>query len=191
MPRTKPIPDRWADYTAFGERIPGTPFIPSKTPLSERLCSKLRSTALHYTPQNLVEEIRKTGHNVKMVINLTATDRYYDPEIFSRLNVDYVKIMVPGGPVPAIDFRMEFMEHVKAFKEHWNYSPDDEAAICVHCTHGVNRTGYFICKYLVNVEGWEAHEVIRQFEQCRGHKFTRQYLVDDILRSDPDEMIHS
>ncbi|KFD45638.1 hypothetical protein M514_13485 [Trichuris suis] len=190
MPRGRGIPERWLDYTAFGERIPGTPFIPSKTPLYDRLCARLPS-AERYTPQKLVEEIRKTGHTVKMVINLTATERYYDPEIFSRLNIDYVKIMVSGCPLPSIDLRMNFMEYVKAFKERWNYSSDDDSVICVHCTHGVNRTGYFICKYLVNFEGWEAQEVIRQFQLHRGHKFTRQYLVDDILRSNPDEIISS
>ncbi|KFD58857.1 hypothetical protein M514_00020, partial [Trichuris suis] len=184
MPKRGGIPDGWMNYAEFGQRIPGTPFIASKTPLSDQLCALLPSPDFSYTPQQLVEKISSKGHTVKMVIDLTATGRYYDPRAFSTMNIEYVKIMTRGGSLPCADLRINFMEKVKRFKEIWKCSADDESVICVHCTHGVNRAGYFICKYLVKCEGWKAEEVIRQFEISRGHKFDRQYLVDDILCSD-------
>ncbi|CDW55290.1 DSPc domain containing protein [Trichuris trichiura] len=186
MPKKGGIPDGWMNYTKLGDRIPGTPFIASKTPLSDRLCALLPSPDFSYTPQELVEKISNKGHTVRMVIDLTATNRYYDPQVFSTMNIEYVKIMTPGGgSVPCVELRIAFAEKVKGFKKIWKYSADDESVICVHCTHGVNRAGYFICKYLVQCEGWNAEEVIRQFEMSRSHKFDRQYLVEDILRADP------
>ena len=35
-----------------------------------------------------------------------------------------------------------------------------EGLVAVHCTHGVNRTGYLICRYLVERMGVEPGEVI-------------------------------
>lgn len=32
--------------------------------------------------------------------------------------------------------------------------------IGVHCTHGLNRTGYMICRYLVEVDGWDVDTAI-------------------------------
>lgn len=32
--------------------------------------------------------------------------------------------------------------------------------VAVHCTHGVNRTGYLICRYLIDVLGWSPDRAI-------------------------------
>jgi len=49
----------------------------------------------------------------------------------------------------------------------------------VHCTHGLNRTGYLVCRFLVEKRGWQPEEAIRAFDEARGHKQEREnYLVD-------------
>lgn len=35
--------------------------------------------------------------------------------------------------------------------------------IGVHCTHGLNRTGYLICRYLIDRMGWSAARAIRSW----------------------------
>ena len=42
-------------------------------------------------------------------------------------------------------------------KEYFNIS---DALIGVHCTHGVNRTGYLICRYLIEKLDWDPQKAI-------------------------------
>ena len=41
--------------------------------------------------------------------------------------------------------------------EYFNIS---DALIGVHCTHGVNRTGYLICRYLIEKMDWDPQKAI-------------------------------
>jgi len=58
-------------------------------------------------------------------------------------------------------------------------SPD--ACVVVHCTHGVNRTGYFIVRYLL-----DTHQVltlanaIAMFETARGCTVDKDYLLKEL-----------
>lgn len=45
--------------------------------------------------------------------------------------------------------------------------------IGVHCTHGVNRTGYLICRYLVQQLGWETQDSLKAFGEARGYPVER------------------
>ena len=50
--------------------------------------------------------------------------------------------------------------------------------IGVHCTHGLNRTGYLICRYMVEMKGVEPEVAIQAFDLARGHRQERQnYLM--------------
>ena len=35
-----------------------------------------------------------------------------------------------------------------------------EALIGVHCTDGVNRSGYLVCRFLIENLGWSSHEAL-------------------------------
>lgn len=45
--------------------------------------------------------------------------------------------------------------------------------IGVHCTHGVNRTGFMICDYLVHELKMPPLEAIKVFEAARNHRIER------------------
>uniref|UniRef100_A0A5S6QL16 Tyrosine specific protein phosphatases domain-containing protein n=1 Tax=Trichuris muris TaxID=70415 RepID=A0A5S6QL16_TRIMR len=189
MTKKNTIPDGWSNYTGLGKRIPGTPFIVSKTPLSDRLCNRLPSGTEHYTPEMLISGTYKLGYDLRMVIDLTATNRYYDPNVFAKYNIEYIKLMVPGGSVPRAELFPKFKKAVDSFMERWNYTPRSEEVIAVHCTHGVNRSGFFICKYLIYELGLNPEEAIRQFEEYRGYPIERKHLVDNLLLRDPGDLI--
>uniref|UniRef100_A0A1A9WW40 Tyrosine specific protein phosphatases domain-containing protein n=1 Tax=Glossina brevipalpis TaxID=37001 RepID=A0A1A9WW40_9MUSC len=54
--------------------------------------------------------------------------------------------------------------------------------IGVHCTHGVNRTGYFICSYMISELTMKPLEAIRKFVVARGHKIERFNYLDALNR---------
>ncbi|KAI0985730.1 hypothetical protein GJ496_010589 [Pomphorhynchus laevis] len=49
--------------------------------------------------------------------------------------------------------------------------------IGVHCTHGLNRTGYMICRYMMEKWAISADDAIGRFKSGRGYKITREQLV--------------
>ena len=55
-----------------------------------------------------------------------------------------------------------------------------DALIGVHCTHGVNRSGYLICRYLIEKRNWEPSKAIAEFNLHRGHQMERQNYIDDL-----------
>lgn len=57
---------------------------------------------------------------------------------------------------------------------------DNDKLIGVHCTHGLNRTGYLICRYLIDVEGMRPDDAIELFNRCRGHCIERQNYIEDL-----------
>nr|XP_022906998.1 RNA/RNP complex-1-interacting phosphatase [Onthophagus taurus] len=119
-----------------------------------------------------------------MVIDLTYTDgdRYYDQNILREHNIAVVKIKCAGGPneVPSRDLLQTFIAAVDNFLR----SPASrDGLIGVHCTHGLNRTGYFICKYMTDRMSVRPQRAIEDFEKARGHKISRPRLVADIMKS--------
>lgn len=74
-----------------------------------------------------------------MVVDLTATDKYYKRKSIEEEGIEYVKIFTPGHVVnnsPSLKNLNNFIEVINTFR---GKSP--EKYIGVHCTHGHNRTG--------------------------------------------------
>nr|XP_058917986.1 RNA/RNP complex-1-interacting phosphatase-like [Kogia breviceps] len=59
---------------------------------------------------------------------------------------------------------------------------DNDRLIGVHCTHGLNRTGYLICRYLIDVEGmWPDDAIEFDLLPCKGLERFRDYAAASIL----------
>ncbi|KAJ1630486.1 protein-tyrosine phosphatase-like protein, partial [Pavlovales sp. CCMP2436] len=52
------------------------------------------------------------------------------------------------------------------------------AVVAVHCTHGVNRTGFLIASYLVRRHRFSVREALQHFTGARFPGMWRQELVD-------------
>ncbi|XP_038213930.1 probable tyrosine-protein phosphatase F54C8.4 isoform X2 [Zerene cesonia] len=124
----------------------------------------------------LLKRIPKLG----AVIDLTNTTRYYDPQELKSAGVLHKKILMPGRIIPPEDKVTEFMDTVEEFLE-----KDDESLVGVHCTHGLNRTGYMVCRYLRDRLRWPAASAIDKFETARGYKIERDNYIADLLGKTP------
>ncbi|KAI9575786.1 RNA/RNP complex-1-interacting phosphatase isoform X2 [Glossina fuscipes] len=168
------IPERWLDYTPIGRQIEGTRFIAFKVPLKQHLNkSMLRHQRLDIN--TLFERIPKLG----IIIDLTNTNRYYNPHHICKDGIDYKKICTPGHITPSYCLVKEFRDCVKAFL--FKNSANDKL-IGVHCTHGVNRTGYFICSYMISELAIEPAEAIQRFVAARGHEIERSNYLNALNR---------
>lgn len=112
-----------------------------------------------YTPLMLIKEQKEMGHKIRMVIDLTATNRYYDQSIFIDYDIKYYKLKTLGGKVIPPKKKLDiFCDLIKKYRNYY---------ICVHCTHGYNRTGLFICYYLCKVLNKTVIESLNIFKRAR------------------------
>ncbi|XP_045449601.1 RNA/RNP complex-1-interacting phosphatase homolog [Melitaea cinxia] len=171
------IPDRWIPYKAFGKVIEGTRIICFKVPL-RKVVQKNSVVAIKdiWDIKALLKAIPKMG----AVIDLTNTAKYYDPGELKSNGILYKKILVPGRQIPPEESVNVFMETMDYFLK-----KNDDWLVGVHCTHGLNRTGYMVCRYMRDRLGIPAKEAIENFEIARGYQIERDNFIADLLGKSP------
>jgi len=171
------VPDRWEDYSNNGTLVDGTQFVPFKVPLKEELLKKVKPGVEKWGLEQLIETLPQLG----LVVDLTNTSRYYQCRKLEEMGVQYCKIFTKGHEIPDKGVVEKFYEAVESMAE--------DKVIGVHCTHGLNRTGYLVCRYMVEKKGIEPEAAIQAFDLARGHKQERanylQHLRDKAWESEP------
>lgn len=166
------FPDRWHDYAACGNVIEGTKLICFKVPLKKELFEYVTNEEDRWTVTSLLARLCSLG----AVIDLTNTARYYDGADLIKAGVLYKKIRVPSGTVPNENIVKNFISTVDEFIDRC-----PTMLIGVHCTHGLNRSGYLVCRYMVDRLGVSPTDAIARFETARGHKIERNNYLQDLL----------
>ncbi|XP_065920972.1 RNA/RNP complex-1-interacting phosphatase homolog [Dysidea avara] len=174
------IPERWFDYSRFGELIGDTCIMASKTPLkSDFHQCKMRPEGVppseEFTPRHLVDNLQKKGQKLGLVVDLTFTSRYYNPAEFLSFGVRHNKVACPGQEVPSVEVYNNFAQVLKS-----HLAAEDPGVVAVHCTHGVNRTGYLVCKFLIDHFKYTADGAIQAFNKARSHKIERENYLSDL-----------
>ncbi|KAM4037621.1 uncharacterized protein ACNLHF_016138 [Anomaloglossus baeobatrachus] len=170
------IPDRWIDYIPVGKRIPGTRFIAFKVPLKNIYDGKLAPWQ-RFSPSDLVNDIKKQNEELGLVVDLTCTQRYYSPQELPK-TILYSKIFTVGHAVPSDQVIAQFKHIVNKYLSE---NSGNEKLVGVHCTHGLNRTGYLVCRYLIDMLRMEPSEAIEKFNSSRGHSIERSNYLEDLL----------
>ncbi|XP_034048719.1 RNA/RNP complex-1-interacting phosphatase [Thalassophryne amazonica] len=176
-PRSKKrgIPDRWLDYKAVGKRLDGTRFIAFKVPLKQSLNSHLPASEV-FGPLELLDALRKDHQELGLIIDLTFTTRYYKLQDLPD-SLMWLKIFTAGHEVPSNATILSFKRAVRRFLRE---NAHNDLLIGVHCTHGLNRTGYLICRYLIDVDGMDPKKAIELFRLARGHAIERENYLRDL-----------
>lgn len=136
------------------------------------------------------------GHGVdlKAVINLCATTRYYDGKSLEDQGVEFVHFKVDGGGIRMPNSQLAmFLQEVKSLaSKHGvfyqrgtlNELPDlienferPLPIIGIHCTHGVNRTGFCVISLLCIAGLENLEEGLDLFYRARGHDINKDELI--------------
>ena len=149
------IPKGWKECSKHGNKIDDTPFVAFKIPIIG-------------TKWDL-DKLTSTIPNLNMMISL-QTDKeghFYKQEDVERLHgVKYIFCpRVWSGKIPNEDSVTKFFNEVDDM-----LAKNSNALIGVHCVHGVNRTGYMICRYLIEKRGWNPQDAMDAFNNTRGEK---------------------
>ena len=102
-----------------------------------------------------------------LVLNLTNTTKYYIP----RPNVTHVRVR--GHTLPPVYI-------VKKCVDFIDNAVKAGTPVIVHCTHGLNRTGYMVCAYMVHKLQYSLEHALDTFAQKRPpgvqHIYYKKYL---------------
>ena len=183
MYQKKVIPDRWADYTNFKGVIKECHILPCKTPLKLDLFLYGTSNGIlrndqSLTPDNLCQMVGEyLQSSVEFVIDFTNTSRYYDCRDFENRGIKYIKIECVGKQIPSRDVYTRFHNAMDTCLQ--LITP--QGVIAVHCTHGINRSGFLVCNYLINKYEYSAEEAVRVFNEARGHNIERTEYIDQLI----------
>nr|XP_038022782.1 RNA/RNP complex-1-interacting phosphatase isoform X1 [Anas platyrhynchos] len=134
--------------------------------------------AERFSPCDLIKKIKEQREELGLIIDLTYTTRYYRPEELPA-TLCYSKIWTMGHEIPNNQTIFQFKSVVKNFLRD---NKDNDKLIGVHCTHGLNRTGYLVCRYLIDVEGMEPNAAIELFNRARGHPIERMNYIEDLQK---------
>ncbi|XP_038296041.1 RNA/RNP complex-1-interacting phosphatase homolog isoform X2 [Canis lupus familiaris] len=156
MVKKNSIPDGWRTVTPIGHPVPGTRFIAFKVPLKGAVNQRLTPTQ-KFTPKDLISAIKALNVELGLIIDLTYTTRYYEVKDLPK-SIHYKKLYTVGLEVPDNATILQFKKWVRKFL--WE-NAENGKLIGVHCTNGINRTGYLICRYLIDVEGWDPDTAIQ------------------------------
>ncbi|CAF3311016.1 unnamed protein product [Rotaria socialis] len=174
------IPDRWLDYLGVNLWIENTRFIAFKCPLKPEMQKHLTDER-RFTLGDIVEKLDDQGKELGLIIDLTNTDRYYKAADIADAQIQYHKMMTPGhNQIPSEACYQQFVNVVRTFLEE---NKNNDKLIGVHCTHGLNRTGYLIVRYMIEQLDFEPNEALEAFNRARGHSMEKY--TEDLLKRKP------
>jgi protein-tyrosine phosphatase len=105
---------------------------------------------------------------VRHVIDIShGVDAAYDPTSFLNTPITYHKFPTAAKIPPTEQDVAGFITLVKGCLQTSRENGDKEAEICVHCHYGFNRTGFMICSWLIEAEGYGVKEALEAFKSAR------------------------
>ncbi|XP_070573341.1 RNA/RNP complex-1-interacting phosphatase-like [Ptychodera flava] len=179
--KKKSIPDGWKDFRAVGDDIASTRMFAFKVPLHDATCQNMTPED-RLTTMDFFTKLQVQKRDLGMVIDLTNTEKYYQASDITDIGVEYVKIFIEGHFIPKPDKVEEFKNVVMDF---FRRNKSNKKLIGVHCTQAVNRTGYMVCRYMIDCLKWFPDEAIKAFNTARGHCIFRENYLDDLKIRDP------
>ena len=127
-------------------------------------------TPLRHGPDSLAALIQSCPHhNIRSVVDLTNTNkpRYNVPPSIHRVHLK----MQGHGKIPSETTTRTFIKTVETLRR------ERGGTVLVHCTHGLNRTGYLCCRWLLTKGGIRTPAAaMRIFANVRGGGIAREGL---------------
>ena len=113
--------------------------------------------------------VREWKGKIKAVIDISHESPVYDPKGLENGGIEYHKFPTVSKIPPTVDEVKDFISLVDRLREAPSLPEDREThpLIGVHCHYGFNRTGFFICCYLIEKEGCGVQQAIDEFKAQR------------------------
>jgi atypical dual specificity phosphatase len=175
-PKLTGMKGKWLKFSKFNGFVKETSIFPAKSPHNKDYAERLKTDQTFYL-KDLVDHLLKQGRPLKALIDLSEGTHYTKDDL-KEFSIDYYKISIKGKSFPDIKTKSAIFEIIN------KYNSKNET-ICIHCKHGLNRTGYIIVSYLIEIQRVENKEAILRFEEARGLKIENKKYVENLLKLKP------
>jgi len=175
FPRHVDFLTKWLKFTKYNSFIEGVNIIPFKCPLDKKYNEYIDEVE-YFQFEYVYDYSLSIKKPITDIIDLTFTDKYYNPKqgAFVFLGITHHKFMIPGKNIPKPAILNEILDTMDELIK-------NDKVIGIHCTHGINRTGYIVCCYLVKRLGWEPANALAAFKNARGFPLEHQDYIDAVL----------
>ncbi|MCJ1484076.1 hypothetical protein MMC06_004244 [Schaereria dolodes] len=125
---------------------------------------------------------------IKAVIDISHESPVYDPKGLEAGGIQYYKFPTVSKIPPTSEEVKEFVGLVDRLRSKSDDRLDppvdddkDRRLLGVHCHYGFNRTGFFICSYLIEVEGYTVQRAIDEFQRQRPPGIRHEHFIDTLF----------
>ncbi|CAF0869519.1 unnamed protein product [Rotaria sp. Silwood1] len=182
------VPAGWLDYSPLNTWIENTRFVPFKCPLRSSILRNINKQD-RFSLNDLIDRLENQGRKIGLIIDLTDTYRYYDYRDVEDMGIEYCKIRVPGHQDVSDKSCQKFFHVVNTFLR-------DNRQNGIHCTHGINRSGYFIVRYLIEILGQQpdnaiAEKILNEYWDRKSKQVVKEQIERDQrikLQQDREEL---
>ena len=127
--------------------------------------------------------VRNWRGKLKAVIDISHESPVYDPKGLDEGGIQYHKFptvsKIPPTPEEAKDF-IKLVDRLRSSSAPTDPS-QEEGLIGVHCHYGFNRTGFFICCYLIEREKYGVQQAIDEFSRHRPPGIRHEHFLDQLF----------
>lgn len=154
-----------------------------------RALKTMREQDDEHNPTNF---LRQWADKIYAVIDISHDAPVYNTKTLEKGGVEYHKFptvsKIPPTPIEVQDFcilvdKLLAERDAKAKAEAEAKDKSDKAkakAMAVHCHYGYNRTGFFICSYLVLRRGYGVQEAIEEFQRAKPPGIKHAHFLDQM-----------
>ncbi|KAG9066334.1 hypothetical protein KI688_001557 [Linnemannia hyalina] len=143
------------------EKWMNTPIMSSplgRGPGKFRAMKVLRQTDPDHSPSAFLAKHPEVG----FIIDMSKDEPPYRTTDFEATSITYTKLATVSKIPPPKEDVERFIAHCNAC---WKEKPGVD--IAVHCHYGFNRTGFMLCSYLIQEQGYSVAEALHHFELAR------------------------
>lgn len=118
----------------------------------------MRQTDTNHCPSALLAKYPE----IRFIIDISNDTPPYRSSDFEHSRIEYIKFKTVSKIPPTREEVSRFNEIAASC---WGKNP--EAQIAVHCHYGFNRTGFFICCYMIERLDVPVPDALRYFKEVR------------------------
>ena len=118
---------------------------------------------------------------IKAVVDISHESPVYDPKGLDEGGIEYHKFPTVSKIPPTTEEARDFIKLIDRLRTSSSTDQSKDALIGVHCHYGFNRTGFFICCYLIEREGYGVQQAIDAFAQARAPGIRHEHFLDQLF----------
>ena len=138
--------------------------------------------------------VRNWRGRINAVVDISHESPVYDPKALHQGGIEYNKFPTVSKIPPTAEEVRDFIKLVDRLRSSPPTSTpssvsattaathtDDRPLIGVHCHYGFNRTGFFICAYLIEKEHFSVQQAIDLFREKRPPGIRHEHFLDTLF----------